>query len=274
MGFETLVVNSVPTKKSLGQHWLNDSVALHSMVRAGNVQSGTDVLEIGPGTGTLTEVLLDAGANVIAIEQDDRLIEMLRQKFNGRDFRIEHIDILKLDLTALPANYTVVANIPYYLTSKLIRTLLESTNPPLRTVILVQKEVAERVAAVPGKMSLLSVASQFYATVELDMVVPARLFEPRPKVDSQILVLDRRKEALFNSEEFDKKLFFRIIKAGFSSRRKTLLNSLSGGLRMPKVATEKVLLLADVPPTIRPQELSIEKWHDVYLEYKKYEQTA
>ncbi|MBP7767019.1 ribosomal RNA small subunit methyltransferase A [Candidatus Saccharibacteria bacterium] len=268
------MVNSVPTKKSLGQHWLNDSVALHSMVRAGNVQPGTDVLEIGPGTGTLTEVLLDAGANVIAIEQDDRLIEMLGQKFNGRDFRIEHIDILKLDLTALPANYTVVANIPYYLTSKLIRTLLESTNPPLRTVILVQKEVAERVAAVPGKMSLLSVASQFYATVELDMVVPARLFEPRPKVDSQILVLDRREEALFNSEEFDKKLFFRIIKAGFSSRRKTLLNSLSGGLRMPKVATEKALRLAEVPPTIRPQELSIEKWHDIYLEYKKYEQTA
>lgn len=274
MGFKALVVNSVPTKKSLGQHWLNDPVSLQAMVLAGGIQKSTDVLEIGPGTGTLTEFLLEAGANVIAVEQDARLIGLLKQKFGDRSFRIEHIDILKLDLTSLPPEYTVVANIPYYLTSKLIRVLMESHNPPLKTVILVQKEVAERVAASPGKMSLLSVSAQFYANVELGMVVPARLFEPKPKVDSQILILNRRRKVLFDETDFDEKLFFRIIKAGFSSRRKTLLNSLSGGLRMSKVDAEKILVLAEVPSTIRPQELSIEKWHDIYQKYRIYVQQS
>ncbi len=269
MGYTTLVVGDPYTKKQLGQHWLHDQVALHSMVRAGQIEEGATVLEIGPGTGTLTEVLLSGGANVIAVEQDDRLIGTLQQKFNGQNFTVEHIDILRFDLTKLPKDYVVVANIPYYLTSKLLRTLLESSNPPLTTVVLVQKEVAERVAAQPGQMSLLSVSAQYYAEVGLDMVVPARLFTPPPKVDSQILVLNRRSHPLFSSE-VNPKLFFQLVKAGFSARRKTLHNSLSAGLRVDKKVSRDMLLSASIQPTTRPQELSMQDWLNLYVNYKKY----
>jgi 16S rRNA (adenine1518-N6/adenine1519-N6)-dimethyltransferase len=247
-------------KKSLGQHWLHDAATLAAM--AEDVQPGDTVLEIGPGTGTLTEVLLAKGAHVVAVEKDESLLKALQKKFSQDDFVLHNQEILEFDLTALPAEYKVVANIPYYLTSSLIRMLSESSNPPDTAVLLVQKEVAERVAAGPGHTSLLSVSSQYYWEVSLGREVPNRLFTPPPKVDSKILKLKYRQKPLF--ESVNAKDFFRIVKAGFSERRKTLGNSLSGGLRMSKDEARILLEKAGIDPGLRAQALSLEDWHRIY----------
>jgi 16S rRNA (adenine1518-N6/adenine1519-N6)-dimethyltransferase len=155
-----------------------------------------------------------------------------------------------------------VANIPYYLTSNLLRVLAESANPPSIIALLVQKEVAERVAAEPGDMSLLSVSVQLNYTAELGQVVRAELFTPPPKVDSQIIKLVRRPAPLFEGLEY--KQFFRVVKAGFSQRRKKLRSSLSAGLRISKPAVTELLEAAGVDPNARPQELSLEQWHAIY----------
>ena len=249
-------------KKGLGQHWLNDWASLEAMSDAADLQKGDTVLEIGPGTGTLTELLLEKGASVIAVEKDRSLLVALVKKFSSKNFILHNEGILEFDLTQLPASYKIVANIPYYLTSNLIRTLSESSNPPQTAVLLVQKEVAERVAAGPGKMSLLSVTAQLYWDVSLGLKVPAKLFSPPPKVDSQILILKRRTEPLFPNA--DTKQLFRIVKAGFGERRKTLGNSLSGALRISKDEAREILRKAEIDPGLRAQALSLENWHQLY----------
>jgi 16S rRNA (adenine1518-N6/adenine1519-N6)-dimethyltransferase len=248
-------------KKSLGQHWLRDDTSLDMMVRSAGVQAGDTVLEIGPGTGLLTDKLVQAGVRIVAIELDRDLIASLEQRFSGDDVAIYHADILSFDLTQLPPDYLVVANIPYYLTSNLLRVLSESSNPPKRCALLVQREVAERVVAEPGDMSLLSVATQFYWQSSLGAVVPAQLFDPPPKVDSQILILKQRAQPLY---DVDTRQFFRVVKAGFAARRKKLRGSLAAGLRISKPAAEQLLRAAGVSPDVRPQELSLEQWRDVY----------
>lgn len=248
-------------KKSLGQHWLHDSASLEAM--AEGVQQDDVVFEIGPGTGTLTEVLLAKGAQVVAVEKDESLLNPLQKKFENKNLRLINQGILEFDLTSLPAGYKVIANIPYYLTSKLVRVLSESPNPPDMAVLLVQKEVAERVAASPGSMSLLSVSAQLYWEVSLGREVPAKLFTPPPKVDSQILVLKRRIQPLF--PDVDTKKFFQIVKAGFSERRKTVSNSLSGGLRISKEEARLKLEAANINPGLRAQALSLQNWYDLYL---------
>jgi 16S rRNA (adenine1518-N6/adenine1519-N6)-dimethyltransferase len=259
---QTSKMNEPWAKKSLGQHWLHDMATLEAM--AEDVQPGDTVLEIGPGTGTLTEVLLKKGAQVVAVEKDNELVSSLLNIFADR---LKHLtlvnqSILEFDLTTLPPGYKVVANIPYYLTSNLIRVLSESTNPPVSAVLLVQKEVAERVVAAPGKMSLLSVSAQYYWEVTLGRDVPARLFTPPPKVDSQILKLNYRANPLF--KDVNSKDFFRIVKAGFGERRKTLENSLSGGLRLSKDETKNILKKAGIDPGLRAQALSLEEWHNIH----------
>src|SRR5262249_42571664 len=159
--------------------------------------------------------------------------------------------------TQLEPGYKVVANIPYYLTSNLIRVLCESNNPFSQAAILIQKEVAERVAAEPGQMSILSVSAQFYCEVSLGPVVPSELFTPPPKVDSQVLILKYREHPLF--ENVDTKQFFRIVKAGFSQKRKTLENSLSGGLAISKEQAREMLTTADIPAGQRAQALSLQE---------------
>lgn len=248
--------------KSLGQHWLTDYTCLAAMCEAVNVQDGDTVLEIGPGLGTLTELLVERADKVIAVEFDAKLALELPKRVPESNLTVIQQDILSFDLTSLKAGYKVVANIPYYLTSNLIRVLSESSNPPTSVAILVQKEVAERVAAKPGDMSLLSVTAQYYWETALGMVVPARLFTPPPKVDSQILILTRRGIPLF--ADVDSKQFFRLVKAGFSNRRKTLHNSLSGGLQLDKPSIQQLLETAEIKLTARPQELSLEEWHSLY----------
>lgn len=254
------------TKKSLGQHWLHDTASLEAIVEAADVRPGDTVLEVGPGPGTLTEKLVKIADSVVAVEFDQDLARDLPARVSADNLTVIHQDILSFDLTSLPAGYKVVANIPYYLTSNLLRVMCESPNHFSRASILIQKEVAERVCAKPGAMSMLSVSVQFYCEARLDVLVPAELFTPPPKVDSQVLALTFRDKPLF---DVDTKLFFRIVKAGFAQRRKTLLNSLSGGLHLSRQETVELLEAANIAPTTRAQSLSLEQWHDVYTAYTK-----
>lgn len=257
----------IEAKKSLGQHWLNDDAALVAMVEAASVKAGDDVLEIGPGLGSLTQKLLEAGANVTALEYDASLLPALQLRFEAqKNLKVEQGDILKYDFKNQPPNFKIVANIPYYLTSHLLRILSEpGTTKPAVTSLLIQKEVAQRVCAKPGDMGILSVAVQLTYECMLGRVVPSDLFTPPPKVDSQILILKRRAQPLFG--EIDNQQFMRLVKAGFSGKRKTLRNSLSAGLQLDKLAIEKLLATAKINPGQRAQSLSLEDWHNLYLSY-------
>lgn len=249
-------------KKSLGQHWLHDTATLQAICTQAELTSDDTVLEIGPGLGTLTRELLTRAGKVVAVEFDEALARELLVTLQAENLELIQHDILTFDLTKLPKNYKVVANIPYYLTSNLLRNLCESVNPPSKIVLLVQKEVAQRVAAKPGDMSLLSVSVQYYCDVRLGEIVPAKLFTPPPKVDSQVLILDYREKPLFT--DVKAKDFFRIVKAGFSNRRKTLHNSLSGGLQRSKAETAGYLEHAGIGLKTRPQELTLQQWYELY----------
>jgi 16S rRNA (adenine1518-N6/adenine1519-N6)-dimethyltransferase len=247
-------------KKKLGQHWLNDETSLLSIVNAACLAKHDAVLEIGPGLGSLTQLLINTGAIVWAIELDETLSSMLANRVTDPNKKLKVLsqDILKFDFGQLPTNYKIVANIPYYLTSHLMRILSEANNPPKTAVLLVQKEVAERVCAKPGEMSLLSVSTQMYFEARLGDIVPAHLFTPSPKVDSQILILNRLKEPLFGSQ--DPKDVFRVVKAGFSERRKKIRSSLSGGLDMSKDQSDELLKTANIDNNLRAQNLSLNNW--------------
>ncbi len=256
---------AAPPKKSLGQHWLKDAMVLESIVDAADVNNGDVVVEIGPGLGLLTEELSKRVNRVIAIELDSYLINELARKFEGSNVEVKEADILRYDLTSLPVGYKIVANIPYYLTSHLLRIISESSNPPSSATLLVQQEVAERVTALPGEMSLLSVTAQYYWHTGLGPLVPAKLFEPPPKVDSQVLLLQRREQPLFN--DVDTRQFFRIVKAGFSQRRKKLRGSLSGGLAITKQEADNLLVKAGIDGELRAQNLTLDDWHKLYKHF-------
>lgn len=249
-------------KKSLGQHWLRDEVSLDAMLEAAEINADDTVLEIGPGLGTLTAKLVKRAKQVIAVEFDADLARDLPARVPATNLQVVQQDILRFDLTTLPTSYKVAANIPYYLTSNLLRILCESSNPFSKAALLVQKEVAERVCAKPGDMSLLSVSVQFYCEVDLGPVVPAKLFTPPPKVDSQILKLTYRQEPLI--DDVDIKQFFQIVKIGFAQRRKTLLNALSAGLRLSREETAALLEAADIDPAVRAQVLDLDDWYALY----------
>jgi 16S rRNA (adenine1518-N6/adenine1519-N6)-dimethyltransferase len=260
-------------KKSLGQHWLNDEQSLLSMVAAARVTSTDTVLEIGPGLGSLTRLLCPAAAQVTAVEFDPILANNLASRVSATNLQVFQSDILSFDLTTLTPDYKVVANIPYYLTSKLVRVLSESTNQPSLAALLVQKEVAERLAAKPGELSILGVTAQFYWEISLGAIVKAELFTPPPKVDSQIVIMERRSQPLFAAagavgaaagQPFDVKTYSRIVKAGFGARRKTLLNSLGAGLHLDKTAAKALLDQAGINPGLRAQNLSLEDWYKLY----------
>jgi len=224
----------IKPKKELGQHWLHDQSVLDAICVAADIAENDHVIEIGPGLGTLTQNLLDNGAKVHAIEFDHDLAISLRARIKSHQEQLEisEADIMRFDFTSLPKEYKIVANIPYYLTSGLLRLISETANPPKKAVLLVQKEVAERVCAKPGQTSLLSISTQMYFDASLGILVPAALFTPPPKVDSQVLVLKRRETPYFG--DADEKKIFQVVKAGFSERRKKLRSSLSGGLGISK----------------------------------------
>jgi 16S rRNA (adenine1518-N6/adenine1519-N6)-dimethyltransferase len=245
-------------KKSLGQHWLHDRDTLAYIAQSADISSEDSVLEIGPGLGTLTSELLRRAQKVTAVEFDADLARKLPGQFPGKNLEVIQSDILAFDLSQLPAGYKVVANVPYYITSKIVQLLMTAANKPSVAVLLVQKEVAERLAAVPGDMSILAVSAQMFAEVELGDVVPAELFTPPPKVDSAVVILRTRAQPLV--PEQDEKQFFRLVKAGFSAKRKMLRSSLSGGLAIPKDQVETYLSKAGIESDKRAEDLSISQW--------------
>ncbi len=249
-------------KKSLGQHWLFDEASLNAMIAAGDIISSDVVVEVGPGLGPLTKKLCLAASKVVAVELDDTLAAELAGIVKADNLEVVHESILDFDTSKLPKDYKVIANIPYYLTSNLIRRMLESANPPSMMVLLIQKEVAERVAAKPGNMGILSVATQFYAEVELKELVPAKLFTPPPKVDSQIILVKLRDTPLFSNVNTD--IFFTLVRAGFSEKRKKLRSALSGGLHISKQDADILLKSAAIPLSARAQELSLDQWYSLY----------
>jgi 16S rRNA (adenine1518-N6/adenine1519-N6)-dimethyltransferase len=248
--------------KSLGQHWLFDETSLLAIFEAAGLKQTDTVLEIGPGLGSLTRYLVEQAKAVTAVELDRSLIKGLMKNLKAKNLKIINEDILKFDFEELPKNYKLIANIPYYLTSNLIRKISETSNPPSKVALLVQKEVAQRIAASPGQMSLLSVTSQFYWQVTLGQIVESYLFEPPPKVDSQIVILDLKDDFKLNQVEQDK--LFRVVRAGFSQRRKTLANSLSAGLSLDRKLVETICLDNNIDPTRRAQTLSLDEWLKLY----------
>ena len=245
-------------KKELGQHWLRDRDTLAAIADEADIQSGETVLEIGPGLGTLTSELLRHGARVTAVEYDADLARKLPGQFPGKELTVVNQDILQFDLAQLPSDYKVVANVPYYITSKIVEKLVRAEHKPSIAVLLVQKEVAERLAAKPGDMSLLALSAQLFTHVRLGVFVPRELFTPPPKVDSQVIVLEFLNEPLIPLE--DEKAFWRVAHAGFSERRKKLRSSIAAGLHITKPAAEELLRHANIDPSARAEDLSIADW--------------
>jgi 16S rRNA (adenine1518-N6/adenine1519-N6)-dimethyltransferase len=248
--------------KSLGQNFLMDESALQQVVQAAEINSQDIVLEIGPGLGSLTRHLALSANSVVAVELDYKLIppllSVVRQYPN---VQVVQGDILALDPVQLVAHqeYVVVANIPYYITSALVRHLLEARIPPKRLVLTIQREVARRICAQPGEMSLLALSVQVYGYPEIIAHIPASAFYPSPNVDSSVIRIDLFASPLVPTPELD--AFFQLIKAGFSQKRKTLRNALSGGLRLPPSSVEALLMASDIDPMRRAETLDISEWH-------------
>ena len=245
-------------KKELGQNWLRDRDMLAAIALDAELTPDDVVLEIGPGLGTLTSELLRQAKEVVAVEYDADLAAKLPGQFPGKNLTVINQDILQFDLDTLPAGYKVVANVPYYITSKIIEKLMTARNKPALVVILVQKEVAQRVAAGAGEMSILAVSAQVFAKAHLGVEIPREYFTPPPKVDSQVVILETRDTPLVAPE--DEKAFFRVVKAGFAERRKKLRSSISAGLAISKPAAEELLHHANIDPEKRAQDLTIDEW--------------
>ncbi len=248
--------------KSLGQHWLDNVEALEAITEYAEIKPTDTVLEIGPGLGSLTRYLVRQARHVIAVEFDSELALKLPERISAKNLTVVQADIMEFELDELPIGYKVVANIPYYLTSNLLRRLAEAANPPHLMVLLVQKEVAERLCAQPGQMSLLSVSVQLYYAAGLGIGVSKELFAPPPKVDSQVVILIRHPKPIF--KELDTQKFFQVVKAGFSERRKKLRSSLSGGLGLSKEQTDQLLKRAGIDGDLRAQNLTLDQWHKIY----------
>lgn len=248
----------VAPNKALGQHWLHDRQTLADIAMEAHITQGQTVLEIGPGLGTLTSELFRQGARVIAVEYDQGLASKLPGQFPGKDLTVIHQDILQFPLDELPVGYKVVANVPYYITAKIIEKLVRASNRPAVAVLLVQKEVAERIAAPVGQMSLLALSAQIYTEPKLGKVVTRALFTPPPKVDSRAIVLNFREKPLV--DPIDEKAFWRVAHAGFATKRKKLRSSIAAGLHIPKSSADELLRHAGINPDLRAEDLSIDQW--------------
>jgi 16S rRNA (adenine1518-N6/adenine1519-N6)-dimethyltransferase len=266
-------------KKRLGQHFLIDEAVLEHILSAAELSPGDVVVEIGPGLGILTEGLAKRGAKVIAVELDSKLVALLRKRLAPfPDVKIIHADILKvtsgqllqdnLPASELVHGYKVIANLPYYITSPVLRHFLEAQHRPSRMVVMVQKEVGEAIAAAPGKMSLLSVKTQFYSKPAIISYVPAASFYPPPKVDSAILRLDVYSQPPIKVS--DVAIFFDIVMHGFSSPRKQLRNSLAHSLEMPPSQVASLLEKAGIESRRRAETLSLEEWRELWKTFAPF----
>lgn len=251
----------ISPNKLLGQNFLTDRGVLKKIIEAADLSPADMVLEVGPGTGILTKELALKAKRVIAIEKDPKMVEVLREELktfcNIELIQGDILKTLKTDRLKIK-DYKVVANIPYYLTANLIRNLLESKRPPKEMVLMLQKEVAQRICAKPPDMNLLAVSAQFYATAKIIKYVSKKSFWPVPKVDSAIIKIFPQTSA--DRKKINAEKFFKIVKAGFSQPRKQLLNNLSKGLKIEKEKITEWLLKNKISPAQRAETLTIEDW--------------
>ena len=259
--YPLLKKHGIKPKKSLGQNFLVEPAGLNKVIEAADLTSDDEVLEIGAGLGSLTFLLAQCARQVTAVEIDRAMFAPLREaltEFNN--VRIVEGDILDLKPDELMQNqdYIVVANIPYYISSAIIRHLMEAELRPKRVVLTVQKEVAERVQAKDGKMSLLSLSVQVFGQVSMAGTIPAGSFVPVPEVDSAVLKIQLFPEPLIPLDQQD--AFFKLAHAGFGQKRKTLRNSLSTGLGISSSDIEGLLLDSSINPQRRAETLTINEW--------------
>lgn len=261
-----------PTEK-LGQNFMLDETVLEDMAEAAGIGKHNLIIEIGPGIGNLTERLLNYAGKVVAVEKDVRMVPILRalQK-KYKHFEFYNADGLRFDYSALlqrapsEGGYRVVANIPYYITGKLVQLFLHLDPKPKSITLLVQKEVAENIVAKPGDLSLLGISVQIVGKPKIVAQVPAFKFYPQPKVDSSVVHIDIPPESPYKIE--DEKAFFRILKACFMGKRKQIHNTLRNNLGLSSEKVDSALHAAGVDASMRPQHLSIEQWIKLCKELK------
>lgn len=250
-------------RKHLGQNFLADPAILERIVAAADLSRQDTVLEAGAGLGSLTRPLARQAGRVVAVELDDHLVEILRERTAGLpNVEILHADILRVsDFGLHHRNYKLVGNLPYYITSAILRRFLERKPQPELMVVTVQREVANRIVAGPGEMSLLAVSVQFYGQPRIVTRIKAGAFYPPPKVDSAVLRIDIGKQpAVALPSGQDETGYFRVVRAGFGQRRKTLRNALSAGLGMSSEQVENALARTGIDPRRRAQTLSLQEW--------------
>lgn len=248
-------------KKSLGQNFMHDPNTIDRIVTTAAVPPDETVVEIGPGTGELTERLAQVARSVIAVELDNRLIPLLEARFSSTPNVYFHFeDILRTDVVSLVGGkpYSIVANVPYYITSSILRHVLEPQRKPRRVVITMQYEVAQRIAAKPGDLSLLGVSVQYYAHPTIIGKLNPAVFWPRPEVDSAVVQLDPYTTPAIDVPS--EKAFFAVARAGFSQKRKQLRNSISAGLQLKSERADEILRAADLDPQRRAETLTLPEW--------------
>ena len=248
-------------KKSLGQNFMHDPKALDKIVASAGLSASDTAVEVGAGTGALTDRLAHAANQVFAIEVDQRMRPVLEERFeDAANVYLVFNDILKTDIAALVGerDYVVVANAPYYISTAILWHFLESRRAPKRQVLTMQFEVAERIIGAPGAMNLLSIAVHFFGEPRIVSKFGPAVFWPRPNIDSAIVRIDTRAAPPFPvpSNAF----FFRVVKAGFSMKRKQLKNALAGGLRLKGAVARDLLRAADIDPQRRAETLSLAEW--------------
>ncbi len=259
-------------KKSLGQHFLRDEKYLDIMLDAAEITPGDCVLEIGPGKGALTKALANRNANVVSIEIDERMTEYLRSEFADDDnVSIIEGDVLELDPAEVALShcgqavttYKLAADLPYYITSAILRHVLEAELKPTIAAVMVQREVAERICAKPDNMSVLAVSVQYYAEPSLIEIIPASAFYPQPKVDSAILRLDILPQPAVGDVPTER--FFTVVRAGFAQRRKQITNSLSASLGRPKDEVRETLVAHGIEPRRRAETFTLDEWRTICI---------
>lgn len=251
--------NNIKPAKSKGQNFLIVEEVYDKIIEAAELKKTDKVLEIGPGLGFLTQKLSDSAGQVTAVELDEKLGNILKSsKFSAKDSNVTIMQGNALDLQTATGKYKIVANLPYNITSAFLRKFLsQAKQPPELMVLLVQKEVAERLCAKPGAMSLLAISVQVYAETEIIDFVPAKAFYPAPEVESAIIKIKVKRE---KRKDFDEKAYFQLVRIGFSARRKKLANNLAAGFQITTKEAVGWLAKAGFPETIRAQELGVEDW--------------
>jgi 16S rRNA (adenine1518-N6/adenine1519-N6)-dimethyltransferase len=250
-------------RKRLGQNFLVDPVALDRIVDAAGLDGQEAAVEVGAGVGNLTRLLAEQAGQVVAVEVDEQLVAVLREQVSDLpNVQVIHGDVLSISDFGFPhLGYVVVGNLPYYITSAVLRHFLEGEPRPKRLVVTVQREVAQRIVAGPGDMSLLAVSVQFYGQPQIVARIPAGAFYPAPGVDSAVVrITAGPSSGIALGPGVDERAFFRLVRAGFSQKRKTLRNALSAGLRRPPAEVEGLLRQAGIDPRRRAETLSLEEW--------------